>query len=71
MYIRCMTAARINERLRQRRRSKEAWAELFVPKRVPRGRKPRTMQLQWYDGAGELQYAELTPAQSWPYLIGH
>ncbi len=44
--------------------------ELLVPKRMPRGRKAKTVQLQWYDGAGELQYAELSPAQSWPYLSG-
>lgn len=42
--------------------------ELLVPKRMPRGRKANIIQLQWYDGAGEMQYEELSPAQSWPYL---
>lgn len=42
--------------------------ELLVPKRVRPGRKADIIQLQWYDGAGELQYEELSPAQSWPYL---
>jgi len=43
-------------------------AELLVPKKMARGRKSDVIQLQWYDGAGELQYEELSPAQSWPYL---
>lgn len=42
--------------------------ELLVPKRTSRGRRSEVVLLQWYDGAGELQYQELTPAQSWPYL---
>jgi len=48
--------------------SKRLPAELLVPKRMPRGRKANIIQLQWYDGAGEMQYEELSPAQSWPYL---
>ncbi|MBL7956231.1 MAG: hypothetical protein JNJ91_14440 [Flavobacteriales bacterium] len=43
-------------------------AELLVPKRTARGRKSDVVELQWYDGAGELQYEELSPAQSWPFL---
>jgi hypothetical protein len=43
-------------------------AELLVPKKMARGRKSDVVALQWYDGAGELQYEELSPAQSWPYL---
>lgn len=35
-----------------------------------RGRSPRGQRVacQWRDGAGELHIAELTAAQSWPYL---
>jgi len=33
-----------------------------------RGRKPETVAFQWHDGAGELHYEVLSPAQSWPYL---
>ncbi|MBK8339558.1 MAG: hypothetical protein IPK99_05925 [Flavobacteriales bacterium] len=28
----------------------------------------RTVSLQWHDGVGDLQFCELSPAQSWPYL---
>lgn len=52
------------------RRPKRTPDELLVPKRMPRGRKSEVVQLQWHDGAGELQYKELSPAQSWPFLIG-
>lgn len=68
LYIRSMTSTRPTSRIRRSRGRAITPPEVFVPKRVARGRKPHTMQLQWYDGAGELQYAELSPAQSWPYL---
>lgn len=42
--------------------------EVLVPKRTTKGRKTDTVLLQWHDGAGELQYTELSPAQSWPFL---
>lgn len=31
-------------------------------------RRKRTVSFQWQDGAGELHFAELSHAQSWPYL---
>lgn len=42
--------------------------EVLVAPRTRRGRKPRTVAFQWHDGAGELHYEVLSPAQSWPYL---
>ncbi|MBX2973322.1 MAG: hypothetical protein KF797_09480 [Flavobacteriales bacterium] len=63
-----MSRTRITEVAPRRRRMPRIPEELLVPKRVRRGRKADTIQLQWYDGAGELQYEELSPAQSWPYL---
>lgn len=31
-------------------------------------RRRSTVSFQWQDGAGELHIAELSHAQSWPYL---
>ena len=33
-----------------------------------RGRRDRTIALQWHDGAGELHVEVLSAAQSWPFL---
>jgi hypothetical protein len=33
-----------------------------------RGRRERTIALQWHDGAGELHVEVLSAAQSWPFL---
>lgn len=50
-------------RTRQRRSTRTAHELLVRPRRSS-----RTVAFQWYDGAGELHYQELSPAQSWPYL---
>jgi hypothetical protein len=51
-----------------RRSPAELLETLLVTPRARRGRKPTIVAFQWYDGAGELHYEVLTPAQSWPYL---
>ena len=33
-----------------------------------RARRNRTVSFQWYDGAGEMHYHALDPAESGPYL---
>lgn len=40
----------------------------LIARRTRRGGKARQVAFQWYDGAGELHYYVLTPAQSTPYL---
>lgn len=67
-YIRCMSRMRATAPTPRRKVFDRVPAELLVPKRTARGRKSDVVELQWYDGAGELQYEELSPAQSWPYL---
>lgn len=67
-YIRCMPRIRTTASAPRRKVFDRVPAELLVPKKMARGRKSDVIQLQWYDGAGELQYEELSPAQSWPYL---
>jgi hypothetical protein len=67
-YIRCMPRIRTIVSAPRRKVFDRVPAELLVPKKMARGRKSDVIQLQWYDGAGELQYEELSPAQSWPYL---
>lgn len=42
--------------------------EVLVAPRSRRGNTARTVAFQWHDGAGELHYEVLSPAQSWPYL---
>lgn len=42
--------------------------ELLVAVRCRSRRKPDCVALQWHDGAGELHFEVLSPAQSWPYL---
>ena len=66
-YIRCMARMTTHPRNATGRPARRS-AEMVVPKRVPKGRKSDTIQVQWSDGAGELNYDELTPAQSWPFL---
>lgn len=51
-----------------RRSTAELLEPVLVKPGLRRGRKPTTVAFQWYDGAGELHYEVLTPAQSWPYL---
>jgi len=51
-----------------RRSPVELSETLLVKPRSRKGRKPSTVAFQWYDGAGELHYEVLSPAQSWPYL---
>ncbi|HRH68651.1 MAG: hypothetical protein JNL43_04865 [Flavobacteriales bacterium] len=51
-----------------RRSATELAEPLLVKPRLSKGREPLTVAFQWYDGAGELHYEILTPAQSWPYL---
>lgn len=54
---------------RPHRRSPRALLEqLLIKPAAHKGRKPDTVALQWLDGAGELHYEELSPAQSWPFL---
>ncbi|MBK6830233.1 MAG: hypothetical protein IPG92_05540 [Flavobacteriales bacterium] len=51
------------------RRSPRALLEqLLIKPAARKGRKPDTVAFQWLDGAGELHYEVLSPAQSWPYL---
>jgi len=52
-----------------RRRSKALADELLITPRKRHGRKAERVAFQWYDGAGELHYCVLSPAQSWPYLV--
>lgn len=42
--------------------------ELLVAVRCHKSRKPDCVALQWRDGAGELHFEVLSPAQSWPFL---
>ncbi|MBK9177417.1 MAG: hypothetical protein IPM46_14000 [Flavobacteriales bacterium] len=42
--------------------------ELLVAVRCHSRRKPDCVALQWHDGAGELHFEVLSPAQSWPFL---
>jgi len=67
-YIRCMARTAHHPRTHTTARPTRRSGELVVPKRVPKGRKSDTVQMQWSDGAGELNYDELSPAQSWPFL---
>lgn len=53
--------------MKRPRQAKRVPDELLVVLREPR-RKPERVAFQWRDGAGELQIAVLSPAQSWPYL---
>ncbi|MCC6576012.1 MAG: hypothetical protein IT228_01615 [Flavobacteriales bacterium] len=53
--------------LRTRRERERMAAERVVPVRGGRLR-ARRVSCQWRDGAGELHVAELTAAQSWPFL---
>ncbi len=50
------------------KRPKRRSGEVVVQKRATKGQKPDTVRVQWSDGAGELNYDELSPAQSWPFL---
>ncbi|MBK6369642.1 MAG: hypothetical protein IPL64_16840 [Flavobacteriales bacterium] len=56
------------DRSRVSTRVKRVLGELLVAPPKGRGRKPETVAFQWHDGAGELHYEVLSPAQSWPYL---
>ncbi len=54
-----------SKRVRRDRRAEE---DLLVALRKRRESGGRQIELQWLDGAGELHYEVLSPAQSWPYL---
>jgi len=43
--------------------------ELLITPRKRNGRKAERVAFQWHDGAGELHFCVLSPAQSWPYLV--
>lgn len=52
---------------KQRTRTRRQPEELLVCMPA-RQRQPRTIALQWHDGAGELHIEVLSAAQSWPFL---
>ncbi len=56
------------EKKRERSRVRATEDELVVSTPTTGSRKPTTVAFQWHDGAGELHYEVLSPAQSWPYL---
>ena len=66
VWIRCVSP---KSRPPARRKSaRQVPDELLVAVRgAQRGRRDR-VALQWRDGAGELHFEVLSPAQSWPYL---
>ena len=66
-YLRNMSPARQRTTNGGARGRTAGQRELLVRPRRSR----RTVAFQWYDGAGELHYQELSPAQSWPYLQRH
>jgi len=43
--------------------------QLLITPKKRSVRKPGRVAFQWHDGAGELHYCVLSPAQSWPYLV--
>ena len=67
-YIRTMTPRRTTSHRALRVLRERPTNEVLVAPVTRRGRRPRTVAFQWYDGAGELHYEVLSPAQSWPYL---
>ena len=52
----------------RRKRQERMPEEVLVALRSHSSRKPDRIALQWLDGAGELHYETLSPAQSWPFL---
>lgn len=66
-YIRNMTRQH-EAPVKRVRRGPRAEEEILVAPRKRRENGMRRVELQWLDGAGELHYEVLSPAQSWPYL---
>lgn len=58
-----------SKRIRARKRPNRLQEQVLIAARGGKGRKADTVALQWLDGAGELHYETLSPAQSWPYLV--
>jgi hypothetical protein len=66
-YIRSMSRSQTSV-LKRARRALRTEEDLLVALRKRRENGVRRVELQWLDGAGELHYEVLSPAQSWPYL---
>jgi hypothetical protein len=64
-----MASRRIVPLTMPRRRHKAVVDELLIAPRKRHGRRSERVAFQWHDGAGELHYCVLSPAQSWPYLV--
>ncbi|MBK9538402.1 MAG: hypothetical protein IPO12_06655 [Flavobacteriales bacterium] len=63
------SASRSGRTLNERRRIPRAVLDpVLIRPRPGRKAQQRTVSLQWHDGVGDLQFYELSPAQSWPYL---
>ncbi len=69
MYLGGMASRRVISPQAHRRRNKARVDELLITPRKRHGRKAERVAFQWHDGAGELHYCVLSPAQSWPYLV--
>jgi len=66
-YLDAMVRVRTRSTAARRKAVPQVPHELLVRLSRRRGHDP-VVAFEWTDGAGELQFTVLSPAQSWPYL---